>query len=731
LLDSLGLGDRLAARLTAAGCEVTTAQAGEAFSRLGPGRYSLDPHVDDGFAGLLADLGTVPDHILHLWSLGAPEERVEAEEALARGYETLLALTRALARREGPGAIEICVIANGFCDVGNDRLHPEKATLLGPLRVIPQEHPGIACRLIDVDAGEIGPALETRLFTELGERSVEPVVAWRGPHRWLPVWEPAPLAPVTGRPTLLRAGGTYLITGGLGGLGLALANHLWRTAGARLVLVGRSALPARERWPARAAGEDELARRLRELLALEAAGAEVLVVAADVADAPALRRALAAARQRFGRIDGVFHTAGVPGAGLLQLKTREAARPVLAPKVAGTLVLETVLGDDPPDFLVLFSSINAVLGGIGQVDYSAANAFLGAFARSRSARGGMPVIAVDWCEWRFNRWTDELVTDPGVRAALRRHRENLGLSFAEGMEALDRILESGLPEVVVSTRDFAAVIHSQLAPAQGLDGLAALAGSAQGRRGHQRPALQTPWAAPSTPAEEKMAALWGELLGIEPIGAHDDFFQLGGHSLLGLQLVARIQAGLGVELPLRTLFEAPTLAELAARVEAELRAGAGRVTPPLVRLAPALREGPLPLSFAQQRLWFLDQLEPGKATYHIPVTLRAEGPLQSAVLALCLGEIVRRHEALRTAFAEVEGAPVQVIREAAPFALPVVDLSGLPESRRAALGLTLAGEEAARPFDLTRGPLLRGALVRLAESDHVIALTLHHIASDG
>ncbi|HSF38618.1 MAG TPA: non-ribosomal peptide synthase/polyketide synthase, partial [Thermoanaerobaculia bacterium] len=237
--------------------------------------------------------------------------------------------------------------------------------------------------------------------------------------------------------------------------------------------------------------------------------------------------------------------------------------------------------------------------------------------------------------------------------------------------------------------------------------------------------------APRTPVEEVLAGMWAEVLGLERVGAADHFFHLGGHSLLATQVMSRLRAAFGIEMPLRELFEAPVLAELATRVEAALRGGAGPLAPPLLPVAPALREGPLPLSFSQQRLWFLDQLEPGSALYNIPLALRVQGPLDGAVLALCLGEIAGRHEALRTVFAAPDGSPVQVIRPAAPFVLPLVDLSGLPQSRREETALLLAGDEAARPFDLARGPLLRGMQLRLAEGEQIVALTLHHIASDG
>src|SRR6185369_8656794 len=251
------------------------------------------------------------------------------------------------------------------------------------------------------------------------------------------------------------------------------------------------------------------------------------------------------------------------------------------------------------------------------------------------------------------------------------------------------------------------------------------------RRGHQRPALPTPWVAPSNATEEAVAALWTELLGIDSVGARDDFFQLGGHSLLGLQLVSRLRTRLGVEIPLQTLFEAPTVADLSARIEAELQTGTAPLAPPLAPMPASLRRGPLPLSFAQQRLWFIDQLEPNTSLYNMPALLRAEGPLDPEVLALCLGEIVRRHETLRTVFTTLDGLPMQVIRPPFPVQLPLVDLSGLPEPEREALALTLAAEEITLPFDLTRDRLLRGVLVRLTAEDHVAAMTMHHMASDG
>ncbi|HZF12185.1 MAG TPA: amino acid adenylation domain-containing protein, partial [Thermoanaerobaculia bacterium] len=256
--------------------------------------------------------------------------------------------------------------------------------------------------------------------------------------------------------------------------------------------------------------------------------------------------------------------------------------------------------------------------------------------------------------------------------------------------------------------------------------------------GHARSALAPAYVAPRGEVEERLAALWASLLGLDRVGASDDFFELGGHSLLGTRLMTRVREGFGVELPLSDLFEAPLLSALASRVEAARRAGARLVAPPLVPLAPRLRQGALPLSFAQQRLWFLHQLEPDSPFYNMPMALRVAGPLHPEVLALTLGEIVRRHEVLRTVFVVAKGSPVQRIQPPAPFVLAMVDLSGLPAGAREARARDLAASEVARRFDLndlSGGPLLRAVLLRLAATeepmDHVVALTVHHISSDG
>ncbi|MEM7355537.1 MAG: amino acid adenylation domain-containing protein, partial [Acidobacteriota bacterium] len=230
-----------------------------------------------------------------------------------------------------------------------------------------------------------------------------------------------------------------------------------------------------------------------------------------------------------------------------------------------------------------------------------------------------------------------------------------------------------------------------------------------------------------TPSEELLVGIWSELLGRERVGTEDNFFELGGHSLLATQVTSRVRSVFGVELPLRVLFEHPTVAGLAVELDAASRAESGVVAPPIERLG---RET-APLSFAQQRLWFIDQMEPGSPKYNLPSALRLTRELRIDALAATFSEIVRRHETLRTSFPTVDGKSVQVIAPPAPVPLPVIDLEGLDEERRDAEAQRWAAAASNRPFDLQRGPVLRLAILRLAAADHVLLLTMHHIAGDG
>ena len=284
-------------------------------------------------------------------------------------------------------------------------MNPQRATLIGPCRVIPQEYPNISCRHVDLDLlpGQAAEAqLLSRVISEVVSGAADKIVAYRNGHRWVQVFEPLR---VQAAPESLpvRQNGTYLITGGVGGIGLVIAEQLAENAQAKLVLVGRSEFPEREKWEEWLEVHDvadPVSAKIRKLESLENLGAEVLVLSADVSNEQQMRAAVATAQKRFGAIHGVVHTAGIAGGGIIQLKTAEMADKVLAPKVKGTLVLASIFRDAPLDFFVACSSRSSILGGFGQVDYCAANAFLDVFANYSHSTGATPMISVDWDAWQ-------------------------------------------------------------------------------------------------------------------------------------------------------------------------------------------------------------------------------------------------------------------------------------------------------------------------------------------
>ena len=398
---SSGLGARLAQRLENTGRRVTT--------------LSTDVLPDrEKLAACLAEIGEIPGRVLFAWPVDAARGAY-AEEA-ASG---LLALVQALAPKAAETQVQLDVLTTRAQRLhSSEQAHPDGAVLWGLLEAIPQELRQLRCRAIDVDPdaeedlADLLDDLEAELMAPLsGHRAHPQAVAWRSGSRWTRTFEPLSLPAAESVPLVSQ--GTYLVTGGLGGLGLVLAKALVDAAPAgdpciRLVLLGRKALPPREQW---AEGleerdiSDPIAQAVRGVQELEAAGAEVLTVVADVMDREAMAAAAETARQGFGPIRGVIHAAGVAGGGLVETRPAAATAAVLGPKVAGTKVLQEVLAGENLDFLVLCSSINAVVGGFGQADYCAANAYLDAFAQATSrrpggSRRGTRVVSLGWDRWQ-------------------------------------------------------------------------------------------------------------------------------------------------------------------------------------------------------------------------------------------------------------------------------------------------------------------------------------------
>jgi acyl transferase domain-containing protein/acyl carrier protein len=573
-VDDCGLGTSLVKRLQQQGQDVTVVMPGQSFERVQDDVYKIAPQANDDYMALIKHLFALdksPDRIVHLWNVATERPLPVNEESVDRaqrlGFYSLIFLAQALGNSQATKPVRIQVISNNMCDVwGGEDIRPEKATLLGPVKVIPQEYEQIACSSVDVALPAQMETLTEQILAELMADVEVKMVAYRGSSRWVQSFEPIRLEDQNEEDgiTRLRKNGVYLITGGFGGLGFALAERLAQKVQARLVLIGRSSLPPREEWQVLLADDQtdtSIRRRIQQVLTLESSGAEVLAVAADVADHRQMQQAIDDTHERFGPVNGVFHVAGVPGEGLIQLKTPEVADRVLRPKIQGTLVLNTLLQNDSLDFMVLYSSINAIVGGLGEVDYCAANAFLDAFAHYNSnLRRSIPTVSVNWGMWQWDAWQSSSLAHslPELYEQVAQTRRAYGFTLDEGEQSLWRILSTSLPQVLVWKLDLEAAFRLWDTRSSILENIQWTRSQSR----HPRPSLRTLYAAPRDEMEEKIAEIWAEALGIEKIGIHDHFLELGGNSLLGMVITTRLKRELGIDLSAVALYEGPTVSEL-------------------------------------------------------------------------------------------------------------------------------------------------------------------------
>ncbi len=589
-LDQCGLGENIIQEFDKRGHRFVAVQAGDHFSRETDNRYTIRPderqHYDQLLQHLLAS-DYLPNQVWHLWSVTAEmrgdRNLASIAEVQRHGFYSLLFLAQAIGELQLQNPLEMAIVSNHLQNVnGDEEVCPEKATLLGPCKVIPQEYPWIRCRSLDIVLPPSESAAEmefiNRMLAEFPFDEPSSITAYRGRHRWSQTYQPFRLAEPAEANPLLREKGVYLITGGLGGIGLVFAEYLAGAVKARLVLTARTAFPPRAEWDdwlQEHPTDNDVSRRILKLRGLEALGSEVMVVQADVANPGQMQAMLELVRLRFGEIDGAIHAAGLLGGETIQMKSREMADRILRPKVEGTLLLERLLRGTELDFLVLCSSTSAILGGFGSVDYCAANTFLDAFACSCAGKGNRRTISVNWDAWQ----EVGMAANVAVPAEMRRARESTlrsGILPLEGVGAFRRILGNPLPQVVVSTRDLLLVSEtvSRLVAAQ-WDQPDSLPGMfpEQGQEASIPLADLPPRYMGLSPGdaqneEEKgLAQIWRELLGIDTLSIHDDFFELGGHSLLATRILARIQDVFRVRLPLRTFFENPTVAGLAKHIQ--------------------------------------------------------------------------------------------------------------------------------------------------------------------
>ncbi|BAY23355.1 beta-ketoacyl synthase [Calothrix sp. NIES-2100] len=587
-IDECGLGEELVKRLQVDSQYVIIVKLGSEFTKLNEYTYSLNPKKCDDYDALFNELSVqnkTPKTIVHLWSLtsgGYINLGLEGvDQAQEKGFYSLLFIARSIGRQGITDKLQITVISNHIHSViGEEVLCPEKATILAAIKIIPQEYLNISCRHIDVvlskDVNCSEEKLIDQLQNELQAQSSDIAIAYRGNHRWVRTFKPVRLEATPGGTSRLRQEGVYLITGGLGGIGLTLASYLAMTIRAKLVLIGRSAFPVREEWQQWLATHDEqddTSRKIRKIQELEELGAEILVKSADVADFQQMQEAIAQIQQRFGNINGVIHCAGVPDyAGVISRRTREMTESIMAPKVKGTLVLDSLLQDVQLDFFILCSSLSSILyrKKFSEVGYCAANEFLDAFADYKTNQARTFTASINWSDWQDIGMSMEAVKRFLSEQNISDAQSLLidALSPSEGIEVFRHIVNSSFPQIAVSTQDLTTLIkRDSHFNVQAF--LESLDKNKLSTSLHPRPQLSNAYFPPRNHIEQEIANLWQEVLGVDRVGIHDNFFELGGDSLSGVTLINKFPKKFHKSIPVSALFAAPTVAELAEYCQKE------------------------------------------------------------------------------------------------------------------------------------------------------------------
>lgn len=573
LCDEYGLGEECSRILRKSGSTVFEVKLGAEFAAYGDGKFTVNCTSQDGFRQLIQSIPTSSKsvNVIHLWTLSANVAPVFSDTAYSdlqeKGLYSLLYLSRAVAQSGSAIEWRVSVVSNGMADVsGADTLLPEKSSLLAACIVIPQECHGVFCNLVDVDMQvQTTPVLRRTaqqiIAEKFPEKNAAPFVTYRGTQRWVRDFEPLALISSAQESTRPAEPRVYLLTGGLGKLGLLLARHLAEKEPCRFVFTTRSAFPERKEWSRYAQfphGLERITRTIEMLMKIEESGSEVWIRTVDVSDHSAMEILVQEVESCWADIYGVIHLAGITGDKALRLIsdiTENDCQAQFRPKIGGCCVLDKIFRNRPLQFCALFSSTASLLGGPGMLPYTTASCFLDSFA-ANAHRQGWRWFSINWDGWVEQR-DSHFVADHS--SALDRY----ALPYAEALSIFDKIVAgNGAGQIIVSSGDLAARI------AEWSTACKLTTGTAETTL-HVRPSLSSEYVAPKSELQKQIAAIWSEVLHVDSIGIHDNLFELGGNSLIGLRIVARLKKDLSIEIPVTALFEGPTVSTLSQLIESK------------------------------------------------------------------------------------------------------------------------------------------------------------------
>ncbi len=697
LLDEAGLGETLATQLEAQGNHCIRVQAGNVYAQITPNTYTIDLSAEADYIRLEQEIAahtqTLDGLLLlggygstHLWDAETLEMSVQKN--IYSPFFLLKAFQKHLKRH-----VYVTIVASSG----------------GWGEALLAEYPLLKINYLELDATADTQVVSQQLLTELAADDTLRFVRYQDNERYVHALVHTP--PVADAEAAIRFvdGGVYVVTGGASGIGFEIAKYISQQKNVHLIILGQTILPDKEHWK-----EDNLDEKTRQYVArlqtLEEAGATVDYYAVNLGDGAAVREVFEQIGRQVSKIHGIIHSAGVSGnwEPLSQKKIADFTQ-TLAPKVHGTIYLDTYSQSLVPDFFICFSSLNAVVAQKNSMDYAVANAFLNSYAAAR--RGTTRFLSISWPGWHETGMSLARNTSP-ANDPLK------PIATKDGLRAFELALNVSKPNVWIANVDlshFAVNPYFVIETGKNTADLSEMSISDESIDAN------------ATPVEKKIIRIWREVLRADSIQLTDDFFELGGHSLNGAQVINRIEREWGIKLEIDDLFDNGTVSELAACVEQRL---AVRTTTSYTDITPVSQQSYYEVSHAQRRLWVLHQMKEEQTTYNIANAFCIKR-LQPEAFSRAFDALVERHESLRTTFLSVDGQPYQQIHEAATFGLKLAytDLRQQPTNEQTLKAI--AHQATQTVFDLEHGPLVQVQLVQWTDTDFLFVYVMHHIISDG
>ncbi|MGA1875641.1 MAG: SDR family NAD(P)-dependent oxidoreductase, partial [bacterium] len=695
-------------------------------------------------AEIKAQKGKV-SHIIFMQTLeNGPVVKVnELRQSQAEGVVSLYHLLQAMHESDMVNEITIAYISDYAVEIdGSEKcLKPENSTHLGLMRVAEKEFPKVHLLAVDIDEHTTAD----NILDELSLDSNILLRAYRKGKRYIEQFQQVDFGPKNNHPIEIKEDGVYVITGGAGGIGLVMAEYLAGKKPVNLALISRSGVP----------GDEEKLAHVRRIMAT---GARIECLAGDCTDSRRMDEIFSQLRQKYGRINGLIHSAGIIEVDTLLNRSEKDFLTVLAPKIEGTFILDNVTVQDRLDFFILFSSVATLFPAVGQGDYAAANTYLDAYSHYRNKRSPN-TLTINWVAWK----NVGMSIDTGINQDLIFK----ALPVEKAVEAFDKVLSYAPANVLIGELNYSgdmvwllekypislsAGINERLSRKAGVN--------REGKKPHTSPAVAARPARPAgrkegdyTETEIALAAIWGKALGFEELDVLASFYSLGGDSILALHIVNSMNKEFNINLHIAELLNYPNIASLAEKIDKDYL-GKQNIPPQKGKEAPQADPPPLPLppgiysplepvekracyptSSEQKRLFFLSQFKHVGTSYHITSIIKAQGKLEKKRLEEVIKKLIQRHEVLRTSFELLDDELVQRVHDEIDFHLHHIQINKQIQLNKQ----TIDEEDIARlagdfiqPFDLSKAPLFRIALAsKGSEEEHLLLYDLHHIISDG